>query len=440
MRIGVPKEIKPQETRIGLTPDSVKVLVSEGHDVLVENNGGFEAGFDNDQYIKAGAKIATHASDIFNDSDIIVKVKEPQKTEVDMIKEDQIVYTYLHLAAAKELTKGLIKSKSINIAYETVTDDNGRLPLLAPMSAVAGRMSVQAGAHCLEKNQKGRGILLGGAPGGEPANVLILGGGVVGENAATIATGMKAKVHIVDKSEERLKQLVQMFGDKIIPEQIDKIDQFKGFYEVKKLPLKAIADGRCYVQDPSTSIAPYLLNPDSNHTVLDACASPGGKTAILSSIMSNEGKIIASDIEGPRSERLLKNLKRLGVKNTEILSGDLRETKDALENENVRFDRILVDAPCSNSGVFRRRADAKWRLMPNYTNELIDLQLELLSAVIPLMKKGGKLVYSTCSIDAEENTGVISKIIETHTHLEKLDEVQLIPNDINDGAYAALLG
>ena len=224
MKIGVPKEIKPQETRIGLTPDSVKVLVSEGHDVLVENNGGFEAGFDNDQYTKAGAKIARNASDIFNDSDIIVKVKEPQKTEVDMIKEDQIVYTYLHLAAAKELTKGLIKSKSINIAYETVTDDNGRLPLLAPMSAVAGRMSVQAGAHCLEKNQKGRGILLGGAPGGDPAEVVILGGGVVGENAAIIATGMSAKVHVVDKSEARLKQLTEMFGDKIIPQLSDKTD------------------------------------------------------------------------------------------------------------------------------------------------------------------------------------------------------------------------
>ena len=224
MRIGVPKEIKPQENRIGLTPDSVKTLVSEGHEVLVENNGGFEAGFDNDHYKSAGAKIIEKATDIFNDAEIIVKVKEPQKVEVGMIKEDQIVYTYLHLAAAKELTEGLIKSKSINIAYETVTDDNGRLPLLAPMSAVAGRMSVQAGAHCLEKNQKGRGILLGGAPGGEPANVLILGGGVVGENAATIATGMKANVHIVDKSEERLKQLVQMFGDKIIPEQSDKID------------------------------------------------------------------------------------------------------------------------------------------------------------------------------------------------------------------------
>ena len=224
MRIGVPKEIKPQENRIGLTPDSVKTLVSEGHEVLIENNGGYEAGFNNDHYTKAGAKIVNNASDIFNDAEIIVKVKEPQKAEVDMIRENQIVYTYLHLAAAKELTEGLIKSKSINIAYETVTDDNGRLPLLAPMSAVAGRMSVQAGAHCLEKNQKGRGILLGGAPGGEPANVLILGGGVVGENAAIIATGMRAKVHIVDKSEARLKQLVQVFGDKIIPEQSDKVN------------------------------------------------------------------------------------------------------------------------------------------------------------------------------------------------------------------------
>ena len=224
MKIGVPKEIKPQEYRIGLTPESVKTLVSEGHEIIVENNGGFEAGFENDQYINAGAKIANSVADIFNDSEIIVKVKEPQKVEVDMIRENQIIYTYLHLAAAKELTEGLIKSKSINIAYETVTDDNGRLPLLAPMSAVAGRMSVQAGAHCLEKNQKGRGILLGGAPGEGPANVVILGGGVVGENAAIIATGMRAKVHIVDKSEERLKQLVQIFGDKIIPEQSDKID------------------------------------------------------------------------------------------------------------------------------------------------------------------------------------------------------------------------
>ena len=224
MKIGVPKEIKPQESRIGLTPDSVKVLISNGHEVLVENNGGFESGFYNDQYKNVGAKIIDKAEDIFNDAEIIVKVKEPLSNEVKMIRENQVIFTYLHLAAAKELTEGLIKSKSVCIAYETITDNNGRLPLLAPMSAVAGRMSVQAGAHSLEKNQKGRGLLLGGAPGVEAANVVILGGGVVGENAALIATGMKAKVHIVDKSESRLKQLQEMFGNKIIPQLSDKID------------------------------------------------------------------------------------------------------------------------------------------------------------------------------------------------------------------------
>ncbi len=224
MKIGVPKEIKPQETRIGLTPDSVKDLVSNGHEVLVEKNGGHEAGFENSHYLSAGAKLVDKAEDIFNDSEIIVKVKEPLSNEVKMIKENQIVFTYLHLAAAKDLTQGLINSKGICIAYETVTDQNGRLPLLAPMSAVAGRMSVQAGAHCLEKNQKGRGLLLGGAPGVEGGTVVILGGGVVGENAAIIATGMQAKVHIVDKSEKRLNELTQKFGNKIIPKQSDNID------------------------------------------------------------------------------------------------------------------------------------------------------------------------------------------------------------------------
>ena len=224
MKIGVPKEIKSQENRIGLTPGSAKILISNGHEVLVENNGGFEAGFYNDQYKNVGARIIDKAEDIFNESDIIVKVKEPLSSEVKMIRENQIIFTYLHLAAAKELTEGLIKSKSVCIAYETVTDDNGRLPLLAPMSAVAGRMSIQAGAHSLEKNQKGRGTLLGGAPGVDPATVVILGGGVVGENAALIATGMKAKVYIIDKSSERLEQLKRIFGDTIIPQQSDKTD------------------------------------------------------------------------------------------------------------------------------------------------------------------------------------------------------------------------
>ena len=224
MRIGVPKEIKPQENRIGLTPESVKNLISNGHEVLIENNGGFESGFDNEQYKKSGAKIVNKAEDIFNDSEIIVKVKEPLTNEIKMIRENQIVFTYLHLAASKKLTEGLIKSKSICIAYETVTDNNGRLPLLAPMSAVAGRMSIQAGAHSLEKNQKGRGVLLGGAPGVQPSTVVILGGGVVGENAALMATGLRAKVYIVDKSVQRLEQLKKIFGNKIIPQQIDKTD------------------------------------------------------------------------------------------------------------------------------------------------------------------------------------------------------------------------
>ena len=224
MIIGVPKEIKLQEHRIGLTPDSVKVLTDKKHKVLIQDNGGFEAGFTNDHYKQAGAIIVKSAEEIFKQAEIIVKVKEPQMSEVKMIREGQIIYTYLHLAAAKELTLALMKSKAVCIAYETVTDENGRLPLLAPMSAVAGRMSIQAGAHALEKNQKGRGLLIGGAPGVDSANVVILGGGVVGENAAVIATGMKGKVFVVDKSKKRLEELHKLFGDKIIPTESDKID------------------------------------------------------------------------------------------------------------------------------------------------------------------------------------------------------------------------
>ena len=273
MKIGVPKEIKPQENRIGLTPDSVKILVSNGHKVLVEKNGGFEAGFNDDQYKSSGAKIINKPEDIFNDSDIIVKVKEPLSNEVKMIRENQIIFTYLHLAAAKELTQGLINSKSICIAYETVTDNSGRLPLLAPMSAVAGRMSVQAGAHCLEKNQKGRGILLGGAPGGEPANVVILGGGVVGENAAVIATGMRAKVYIVDKSESRLKQLVEIFGNKIIPEQSDKIDLNKLVAEADLLVGGVLIPG---AEAPKLVTKKMIKSMKRGSVVVDVAIDQGG--------------------------------------------------------------------------------------------------------------------------------------------------------------------
>ena len=273
MKIGVPKEIKQQEHRIGLTPASVKTLISEGHEVVVENNGGFEAGFDNEQYTNIGAKIIDKAEDIFKQAELIVKVKEPQMNEVAMIRENQIIYTYLHLAAAKELTEGLVKSKAICIAYETVTDDNGRLPLLAPMSAVAGRMSIQAGAHSLEKNQKGRGLLLGGAPGVEPANVVILGGGVVGENAAVIATGMRGKVYVVDKSEKRLKELYKIFGDKIIPSQSDKIDLKKLISECDLLVGGVLIPG---AEAPKLVTKEMIKNMKRGSVVVDVAIDQGG--------------------------------------------------------------------------------------------------------------------------------------------------------------------
>jgi len=224
MKVGVPSEIKAQESRVGLTPQSVKELAKENHTVLIQKNAGIGAGFSNNDYENSGAKIVNSAEDIFNDSEMIIKVKEPQMNEVEMLKENQILFTYLHLSAAPQLTKGLINSKSICIAYETVTDQNNKLPLLAPMSAVAGRMSIQAGAYSLEKHKGGSGLLLGGAPGVLPGKVLILGGGVVGENAAIIATGMQAKVFITDKSEQRLEELKEKFGDKIEPLHSDKIN------------------------------------------------------------------------------------------------------------------------------------------------------------------------------------------------------------------------
>ena len=273
MIIGVPKEIKLQEHRIGLTPESVKILCEKGHKVLVETNGGFEAGFTDQDYQKAGALVCMNARDIFKDAEIIVKVKEPQINEVEMIREGQIIYTYLHLAAARELTEGLMKSKSICIAYETVTDDKGKLPLLAPMSAVAGRMSIQAGAHSLEKNQRGRGLLLGGAPGVEPANIVILGGGVVGENAAIIATGMKGKVYVVDKSKERLKELHAMFGDKIIPSESDKTDLKKLVSECDLLVGGVLVPG---TEAPKLVTKEMIKNMKRGSVVVDVAIDQGG--------------------------------------------------------------------------------------------------------------------------------------------------------------------
>ena len=215
MRIGVPREIKVHEYRVGLTPASVAELVAHGHELFVEANAGQGIDCPDKAYEKAGAKILPDAKSVFDSVDMIVKVKEPQPQEIAMLRPGQILFTYLHLAADKDQALGLMKSGAICIAYETVTAKNGSLPLLKPMSEVAGRMSVQVGAHYLEKEQGGRGILLGGVPGVAPAKVAILGGGVSGVNAAQMATGMRADVTIYDINNDRLAELDMFFSSQI---------------------------------------------------------------------------------------------------------------------------------------------------------------------------------------------------------------------------------
>ena len=215
MRIGLPKEIKNHEYRVGLTPASVRELTSRGHQVLVQTGAGAGIGLTDDQYLAAGATLAAQASDIFAESDMIVKVKEPQPQECAMLRPGQILYTYLHLAPDPEQTVALIESGAVCIAYETITGPGGGLPLLAPMSEVAGRMAVQAGAAHLEKSKGGMGVLLGGVPGVAAAHVVILGAGVVGTHALQMAVGLGARVTVLDKNVDRLRQLDLVFGNRI---------------------------------------------------------------------------------------------------------------------------------------------------------------------------------------------------------------------------------
>ncbi|GAA4017080.1 alanine dehydrogenase [Sphingomonas swuensis] len=215
MRVGVPREIKNHEYRVGLTPASVKELVAAGHELFVETGAGKGIDCPDNAYVKAGATILPDAAAVFETAEMIVKVKEPQPGEIAMIKPHHLLFTYLHLAADKPQAEGLMASGATCIAYETVTSRSGALPLLRPMSEVAGRLSVQVGAHYLEKAQGGRGVLLGGVPGVAPAKVAILGGGVSGVNAAQMAVGMRADVTIYDISNERLAELDMFFGSQI---------------------------------------------------------------------------------------------------------------------------------------------------------------------------------------------------------------------------------
>lgn len=215
MLIGLPKEIKNNENRVALTPGGVELLKSNGHEVLVETNAGIGSGFENEFYINAGAKIVETASEVFEKAEMIVKVKEPQPSEVKMIRHGQIVFTYFHFAASRELTDGIIDTGCVAIAYETVKSQDGKLPLLEPMSEIAGRMSIQEGALNLESRMGGRGVLLSGVPGTQRGNVMILGGGTVGTNAAKMAAGLGANVTIFDINLERLRYL-----DDVMPKNV----------------------------------------------------------------------------------------------------------------------------------------------------------------------------------------------------------------------------
>jgi alanine dehydrogenase len=215
MKIGLPKEIKDNEYRVGLTPAGVNALVNAGHSVFVQKTAGEGSGFADDQYVRAGGEMLETADEVWAEGDMIVKVKEPIAPEYPRMRENQLLFTYLHLAPELELTKQMMERKVTGVAYETITDKQGRLPLLTPMSEVAGRMSVQVGATFLEKMNGGRGILLGGVPGVPAANVVIIGGGIVGTEAAKMAVGLGAKVTIIDRNLDRLRQLDDIFLSKV---------------------------------------------------------------------------------------------------------------------------------------------------------------------------------------------------------------------------------
>jgi alanine dehydrogenase len=215
MKIGCVKEVKHHEYRVGLTPSDVKSYISRGHNVMIQNNAGNDAGFQNSEYLKAGAEIIASNKEVYNKAEMIIKVKEPVPAEYDLLQNDQILFTYLHLAADRKLTETLMKKGVKAVAYETIEDEEGQLPCLKPMSEIAGRLAIQEGAKYLEKTYGGRGVLLGGIPGVSRGKVGIIGGGVVGTNACKIATGMGADVTILDISAKRLEYLDDIFGSRI---------------------------------------------------------------------------------------------------------------------------------------------------------------------------------------------------------------------------------
>ena len=273
MIIGIPKEVKKHEYRVSMTPAGVEELTRHGHSVLVETQAGAESGLTDEEYVSAGGSIVPTAKDVFGRADMIIKVKEPQASEWPLMKEGQVMFTYFHFAASRELTEGCLQTKSVCIAYETIQDAHGRLPLLTPMSEVAGKMSIQEGAKYLEKPMTGRGILLGGVPGVEPAEVMIIGGGVVGTCAAKIAAGMGAHVFILDIDLDRLRYL-----DDVMPDNVDTI--YSNQYNIRKglrtadlvVGAVLIPGARCPVLIPREYLS--LMKPGS--VIVDVGVDQGG--------------------------------------------------------------------------------------------------------------------------------------------------------------------
>ncbi|MDO6558685.1 alanine dehydrogenase [Paraglaciecola chathamensis] len=273
MLIGVPKEIKNHEYRVGLTPAAVKEFVVHGHQVLVEDNAGAAIGFTNEEFVAAGAEIAPDAATVFAKAEMIVKVKEPQESECKMLRKGQTLYTYLHLAPDPKQTELLIASGATCIAYETVTDNRNALPLLAPMSEVAGRMAVQAGAHYLEKAQGGSGTLLGGVPGVAPGKVLIIGGGVVGTNSAKMALGLGADVTILDRSLPRLRELDDIFDGRV-KTVFSTVDAIEHYSSKADLVVGAVLIPGATA--PKLLTAEHVKNMKEGSVVVDVAIDQGG--------------------------------------------------------------------------------------------------------------------------------------------------------------------
>ncbi|MCG8484332.1 MAG: alanine dehydrogenase [Clostridia bacterium] len=285
MIIGIPKEIKNNENRVSLTKKKKKTLISRGHHVIVETQAGLGSGFENDEYLKAGAQIYEDKTELFNDSDMIIKVKEPLKEEYDLFKDGQTLFTYLHLAPNPELTHALLSKNVTGIAYETIALPNGALPLLAPMSEVAGRMSTQIGAHLLQKYNGGLGILLGGVPGVAPAEVVIIGGGVVGTNAAKMAVGLGARVTILDVNPVRLAYLDDIFNGRVTTLAYNEYNCAESVKKANLLIGAVLVAGK---SAPKTVTEEMVQSMQKGSVIVDVAIDQGGSIATIDRVTTHD--------------------------------------------------------------------------------------------------------------------------------------------------------